>query len=169
MTPPVPRVPRRRWACAGAVALALVGTGVVTTARAASPDPSTPETSRPVITAPPPDPSAAFRPPSIEWDIDALGDGVDEGHLAVPIDYADPLAGSFTLYLARHRATGDRVGSLLVNRGGPGFAESRFRRATPTQVYDEPLLEAFDIVGWDPRGRGSARRRSTASTTTTTT
>ena len=129
MTPPVPRVPRRRWACAGTVALALVGTGVVTTARAASPDPSTPETSRPVITAPQPDPSASFRPAPIEWDADALGDGVDEGHLAVPIDYADPLAGTSPCTSPVTAPRVDRIGTLLVNPGGPGFGGQRFRRA----------------------------------------
>ena len=91
-----------------------------------SPDASVPESSEPVITAPTPDPSASFQPAAIEWSMDALGEGVDEGHLDVPIDYANPDAGTFTLYLARHRATGDRVGSLLVNPGGPGVGGSDF-------------------------------------------
>jgi len=85
--------------------------------------------------------------------MDALGDGVDEGHLVVPIDYANPDAGTFTLYLARHRATGDRVGSLLVNPGGPGGGGSDFA-IYADQVYEQPLLDAFDIIGWDPRGTG---------------
>ena len=33
--------------------------------------------------------------------------------------------------------------------------------------YGQALLDRFDIVAWDPRGTGRARRRSTASTTTT--
>ena len=71
----------------------------------------------------------------------------------VPIDYANPDAGTFTLYLARHRATGDRVGSLLVNPGGPGAGGTDFA-VYADQIYDQALLDAFDIVGWDPRGTG---------------
>ena len=96
-----------------------------------------PETSEPVITAPTPDPSASFQPAPIEWSMDALGDGVDEGHLVVPIDYANPDAGTFTLYLTRHRATGDRVGSLLINPGGPGVAGSDFGDYAD-QIFDQP-------------------------------
>jgi hypothetical protein len=70
--------------------------------------------SEPVITAPRPDPSASFQPAAIEGSMDAFGEGVDEGYLEVPSDYANPDAGTFTLFLSRHRATGDRVGSLLV-------------------------------------------------------
>ena len=84
----------------------------------------------------------------------------------MPIDYANPDAGTFTLYLARHRARGDRVGSLLVNPGGPGAGGTDLA-VYADQIYDQALLDAFDIVGWDPRGRAAARRRSTASTTTT--
>ena len=47
----------------------------------------------------------------------------------------------------------NKIGSLLVNPGGPGFGGSDFALyADP--IYGEPLLERFDIVGWDPRGTG---------------
>ena len=85
----------------------------------------------------------------------------------MPIDYADPDAGTFTLYLARHPRRGDRVGSLLVNPGGPGCRRHRSRRVAD-QIYGQALLDAFDIVGWDPAGdRAAATPASTASTTTT--
>ena len=47
----------------------------------------------------------------------------------------------------------NRIGSLLVNPGGPGFGGSDFA-IYADQIYSETLLEHFDIVGWDPRGTG---------------
>src|SRR5690242_17528247 len=44
--------------------------------------------------------------------------------LTLPVDYAQPAAATFPLALARVRASGGapRLGSLLVNFGGPGEA-----------------------------------------------
>jgi pimeloyl-ACP methyl ester carboxylesterase len=62
------------------------------------------------------------------------------------------------LFLARHRATNpdERIGSLLVNPGGPGFGGSEFAILAELVPYDEELLEHFDIIGWDPRGTGKS-------------
>ncbi len=80
---------------------------------------------------------------------------VQTGHLEVPIDYKDPTKGSFDLYVARHKATNPskRIGSLLVNPGGPGFGGSDFA-VYADRNYSPQLLERFDIVAWDPRGTG---------------
>lgn len=79
---------------------------------------------------------------------------VQTSSIDVPIDYDDPSKGTFNLYLTRHLADpAKRIGSLLVNPGGPGFGGTDFA-IYAEQVYNEPLLEAFDIVGWDPRGTG---------------
>ena len=107
-----------------------------------------------MITAPTPDPSASFEPAAIEWSMDAFGEGVDEGHLDVPIDYANPDAGTFTLYLARHRATGD---ARRLAAGQPRRARrrrQRLRHATPTRSTSSRCSTRFDIIGWDPRGTG---------------
>ena len=79
---------------------------------------------------------------------------VQIGSLEVPIDHADASKGTFDLYLARHLADpGMRIGSLLVNPGGPGFGGSDFAIYAES-VYSKTLLDRFDIVGWDPRGTG---------------
>ena len=89
------------------------------------------------------------------WD-DYFGDGtVDYGTLEVPIDYDDPSKGSFELTVARHNAAkpNERIGSLLVNRGGPGFESADFA-IYADQIYSADLVDHFDIISWDPRGTG---------------
>ena len=88
------------------------------------------------------------------FDFEEFGEGVEVGHLEVPIDYDDPSLGTIDLYVARHLADpAQRIGSLLVNPGGPGFGGSDFA-IYADQVYSQVLLDHFDIVGWDPRGTG---------------
>ncbi|MDO9176090.1 MAG: hypothetical protein Q7V62_14885, partial [Actinomycetota bacterium] len=62
-------------------------------------------------------------------------DRVQTGSLEVPIDYSDPSKGTFDLFVARHLAEpSQRIGSLLVNPGGPGFGGSDFA-VYAEQVY----------------------------------
>ncbi len=84
-----------------------------------------------------------------------LTTGVDEGTLAVPLDYSDPSGDTITLYLIRHRAVdpAKRIGSLLVNPGGPGYGGSGLAYGADG-IYGQDLLDRFDIIGWDPRGTG---------------
>jgi pimeloyl-ACP methyl ester carboxylesterase len=83
-----------------------------------------------------------------------IGGGVEGGWLTVPLDYDNPDGDQVRLWVTRHRATTDtRAGVLLSNNGGPGVAASTV--AENAELYfDEPLLEVFDIVSWDPRGTG---------------
>jgi len=79
---------------------------------------------------------------------------VQTGSLQVPFDYDDPSKGTFDLFVARHLADpGQRIGSLLVNPGGPGFGGSDFA-IYAEQIYGSDLIDRFDIIGWDPRGTG---------------
>ena len=96
-----------------------------------------------------------FEPEPIEWT--SLGDGLEEGRLEVPVDYADPDGPTFSLYLVRHLANDpdQRIGSLLVNPGGPGFGGTIFAESAEF-IYGSTLLDSFDIVGWDPRGTGES-------------
>ncbi len=79
------------------------------------------------------------------------------GKLAVPFDYDNPTVGSFTLFITRLPATdpANKIGSMLVNPGGPGFGGSSV--AQDAQYYfSSELLDRFDIIGWDPRGTGKS-------------
>ena len=75
--------------------------------------------------------------------------------LEVPVDYADPGGDTIDLALLRVPATGDAQGSLVVNPGGPGAPGTDYAAAAG-QVLREPLLRAFDVVGFDPRGTGDS-------------
>ncbi|WP_104127995.1 alpha/beta hydrolase [Cryobacterium sp. Y57] len=72
-----------------------------------------------------------------------------------PLDYTDPTAGDISLALVRHVATGnERIGSLLVNPGGPGGSGYDFIKDSLDYATDATLQASFDIVGFDPRGVG---------------
>ena len=79
------------------------------------------------------------------------------GELSVPFDYNDPSVGSFTLYLIRRPADDqtNKIGSMLVNPGGPGFGGSSVARDAQ-YYFSAELLKRFDIIGWDPRGTGES-------------
>jgi pimeloyl-ACP methyl ester carboxylesterase len=80
-------------------------------------------------------------------------DGFECADIEVPLDYDDPAAASITLALIRlpARDQGARVGSLLINPGGPGASGVSYARTAPDSIT-EPLLAAYDIIGFDPRG-----------------
>lgn len=94
-----------------------------------------------------------WEPEPIEWQ--EFNSSVDFGFVEVPVDYDDPDGPTIELYLARRNADDpdSRIGSLIVNPGGPGFGGSDFALFAG-QIYDRELLEHFDIVGFDPRGTG---------------
>jgi pimeloyl-ACP methyl ester carboxylesterase len=107
----------------------------------------------------PPNTSADFIVNPIEWN---PCDGntnteVECGNIEVPFDYADPDQGSFVLFVKKHNAMSpaNRIGSMMVNPGGPGFGGSSL--ADDAQYYfSQDLIDRFDIIAWDPRGTGES-------------
>src|SRR3712207_1570094 len=81
--------------------------------------------------------------------------GFDCGRTDVPIDYDDPTGETLPLFLIRATLGDrpDRIGSLVVNPGGPGAsgAQSAIGLAL---TLPETLLDRFHLVGFDPRGVG---------------
>jgi pimeloyl-ACP methyl ester carboxylesterase len=124
----------RRWIAfaAGASSLALAGIGASPRALATGPD------------APP--------VPVLSW-IDC-GGGFQCATAQVPLDYARPRGRAISLALVRLPA-GDpvhRIGSLLVNPGGPG--DSGVTTVLQGGPFPPELHARFDLVGFDPRGIG---------------
>ncbi|MFD8704425.1 alpha/beta hydrolase [Kitasatospora sp. NPDC059648] len=76
----------------------------------------------------------------------------------VPMDYDRPGDGDLTLSAARSTAetggSGDpRLGSLLLNPGGPGGSAVEYLEAV-ARTYDRAVHARYDLVGLDPRGVG---------------
>jgi pimeloyl-ACP methyl ester carboxylesterase len=73
----------------------------------------------------------------------------------VPLDYAHPTGPSISIGLIRlHYADQtNRIGSLLVNPGGPG-ASGVFLAIGLAASLSDDVLQHFDLVGFDPRGVG---------------
>ncbi len=81
------------------------------------------------------------------------GDGFECAELAVPLDHGQPDGERIAISVTRLPASGDRIGSLVVNPGGPGSSGVDYARAADLIVSDE-VRARFDIVGFDPRGVG---------------
>ncbi len=73
--------------------------------------------------------------------------------LRVPIDYADLTVSAFKIALLRYKAQDqkNRIGSLIVNPGGPGGSGVDYAY-NAQYIFDPDVLDRFDIVGFDPRG-----------------
>ena len=105
------------------------------------------------------DTTTTFVVNAIEWKAceGSTSTEVECGNIEVPFDYADPDQGSFVLYVKKHNAASpaDRIGSMMVNPGGPGFGGSSL--ADDAQYYfSQDLIDRFDIIAWDPRGTGES-------------
>jgi pimeloyl-ACP methyl ester carboxylesterase len=81
------------------------------------------------------------------------GSGFDCTRLLVPVDYASPAGATLRLAVVRRPADGKRLGSLVLNPGGPGASGVDYARAANT-VISKALRERYDVVGFDPRGTG---------------
>jgi pimeloyl-ACP methyl ester carboxylesterase len=89
----------------------------------------------------------------IAWE--GCGGGMQCATAIAPLDWADPAAGEIELALVRQPATsGDRIGSLLINPGGPGGSGYDFVKDSVDYATSERLQSRFDVVGFDPRGVG---------------
>jgi pimeloyl-ACP methyl ester carboxylesterase len=72
--------------------------------------------------------------------------------LAVPIDYKKLSTGTFEIALLKYEArTSKKLGSLIVNPGGPGGSGIDYAYAAE-YIFSPAILDRYDIVGFDPRG-----------------
>ena len=77
--------------------------------------------------------------------------GAECGMLSVPVDYAKPDGDVAQIAMIRFKATGQKIGSLIVNPGGPG--ESGVEAAASlAPTLPQSVRDRFDLVGFDPRG-----------------
>ncbi len=85
----------------------------------------------------------------------ACHDGFECGRMKVPLDHSKPQAGDIEIALIRAPALDQehKIGSLLVNYGGPGGSGID---GVLIGFYPEGLRDRFDIIGFDPRGVGQS-------------
>jgi pimeloyl-ACP methyl ester carboxylesterase len=98
---------------------------------------------------------AAVNDSTVHWR--ACGHAFQCGSISVPVDYASPGGGQTRIAVARQRALdpGHRIGSLVVNFGGPGDPGTETLRDFVGDVPKE-VRERYDLVSFDPRGTGTS-------------
>ncbi|MHA5050328.1 alpha/beta hydrolase [Streptomyces sp. SD15] len=80
--------------------------------------------------------------------------GFECATMKAPLDYAKPSSGHIRLAVARKEATGPgkRLGSLLVNPGGPGGSAIDYLQSYAGIGYPAQVRARYDMVAVDPRG-----------------
>jgi pimeloyl-ACP methyl ester carboxylesterase len=81
--------------------------------------------------------------------------------ISVPLDYSQPTGRQIDIAITRWAAGNigtRRIGSLLLNPGGPGGSGQEFLVGVVTQNQAKlvDLHDAFDLIGFDPRGVGGS-------------
>ena len=72
----------------------------------------------------------------------------------VPIDDADPTGPQAQLAVVKIPASGERIGVLLMNPGGPGASAVDAVVNLSDALSGSAIAEHFDLIGFDPRGVG---------------
>ncbi len=102
-----------------------------------------------------PDTLAGYYAQKLRWS--PCHHGFQCTRLLVPFDYQRPAWRRFSLPVIRLPATDPhaRIGSLLVNPGGPGGSGIQYALGARTQI-SAAVRARFDVVGFDPRGVGGS-------------
>jgi pimeloyl-ACP methyl ester carboxylesterase len=83
--------------------------------------------------------------------------GMECTTVTAPVDWESPDDGDIELAVVRLATDSkDRIGSLLMNPGGPGGSGVELVQQAAEFVTSDALRDRFDIVGWDPRGVGQS-------------
>jgi pimeloyl-ACP methyl ester carboxylesterase len=79
--------------------------------------------------------------------------------MKVPLDWSRPDGGktvSITVLRVRSSSQHDRIGSLVINPGGPGGSGLEAALELAAEGLPQEIVDRFDIVGFDPRGVGDS-------------
>lgn len=137
-------------------AVALAGCSVLPWAQdAEQPTTITDDIGRPTASGPPENPEASpVYEQSVSWR--TCGD-LECATIEVPVDWSEPDGATISLEMSRRPADDQdaRIGSLLINPGGPGGSGIDLVENVDTFASAE-LMAHYDIVGFDPRGVGES-------------
>lgn len=76
--------------------------------------------------------------------------------VVVPMDWNEPDGDTIAIAVNRRAATGERIGSLLVNPGGPGASGLDLVENFSLYGFGAAIGEQYDVIGFDPRGVGES-------------
>lgn len=94
-----------------------------------------------------------FTAQQVRWS--SCGDGMQCAKVVAPLDWSLPDdRRRIEIAVTRHQATGERLGSLFMNPGGPGASGYTYVHDYWQYFFSPALAEHYDLVGWDPRGVG---------------
>jgi pimeloyl-ACP methyl ester carboxylesterase len=96
---------------------------------------------------------ARFYTQDVTWS--GCDDGFRCASVTVPVDWSEPGGETITLAVKKLPASGERIGSLLINPGGPGVSGVEYVGNKKSQ-FGTAVRRVFDVVGWDPRGVGGS-------------
>jgi pimeloyl-ACP methyl ester carboxylesterase len=98
---------------------------------------------------------AEFHDQKLNWS--ACGGIFQCVKVKVPVDYSRPDGDTLNLAVTRLRSEGSkRIGSLLLNPGGPGASGVNYLQQAYTSIT-APVRENYDLVSFDPRGIGNSK------------
>lgn len=100
-------------------------------------------------------PGPSGSPAALAWK--GCGEGFGCATLKVPENYRRRNGPTIEIAVVRLPASdrAHRIGSLLVNPGGPGGSGIDYARAA-TRILPASIRQRFDVVGFDPRGVGES-------------
>ena len=149
---------RRTASAMGVAALVAIAAACAPDGEPVSETTSTTTTEPPVVVTEPPTTTTTTvaLPPAVPVQWEACGGGFECGRVSVPVSYQEPRGTTLELALVKNPADdpSQRIGTLLMNPGGPGASGVR-RVARGFRISDE-VARRFDIVGFDPRGIGDS-------------
>ena len=112
-----------------------------------------------VVSAPQPT-KAPLTPSAIDWGDCESADAIEGEQCAtvsVPLDHFGSRGTVIDIAVNRFpAASGQSNGALLTNPGGPGGPGLSFARTMSLIYAGTALAEAYDIIGFDPRGIGAS-------------
>jgi pimeloyl-ACP methyl ester carboxylesterase len=140
---------------AGALLIAGCSSGAAGQPAGRSSSPAVPGTIRAAPAGPVPTTIAGYASQKLAWR--PCAHGFQCARLWVPFDYRRPAWRRFSLPVIKLPASDParRIGSLVINPGGPGGSGVSYALQARS-VVSAAVRARFDVVGFDPRGVGSS-------------